>query len=215
RAGFAVRVAASFHGHVARFRSGDRRGRNVYPRRHRLVRKAQEAMIVGFDSPLPPSRTCVADYAGALLAALRRRGNVEVNPAHARIVREHAPDAHVVEIPHLFAPPVPISAAEVLSFRQALHLSAHHFVFGVFGYLRESKRIMNILRSFDAIHRALPYTALLLAGEFVSSDLERAVEPFLRRSGILRMGHLPERDFWIAAGAVDACINVRYPAAGE
>ena len=100
-------------------------------------------------------------------------------------------------------------------FRQALHLSAHHFVFGVFGYLRESKRIMNILRSFDAIHRALPYTALLLAGEFVSSDLERAVEPFLRRSGILRMGHLPERDFWIAAGAVDTCINVRYPAAGE
>jgi hypothetical protein len=29
------------------------------------------------------------------------------------------------------------------------------------------------------------------------------------------MGHLPERDFWIAAGAVDACINLRYPAAGE
>jgi glycosyltransferase involved in cell wall biosynthesis len=88
-------------------------------------------------------------------------------------------------------------------------------VFGVFGYLRESKRIMNILRSFDAIHRALPHTALLLAGEFVSSDLARAVEPWLGRPGILRMGHLPERDFWIAARAVDACINLRYPAAGE
>lgn len=275
-------------------------------------------MIVGFDSPLPPSRTGVADYSARLLAALRHRGTVEVNPARAdawlyhlgnnqlhraiyrralakpgvvvlhdavlqhfflgslteqeyvdtfvynygewhrgtaqelwrgragsalseryyeyamlrqiaevskaiivhnpaaaRIVKDHAPDARVVEIPHLFAPPDPISAAEILSFRQALHLSTHHFVFGVFGYLRESKRIMNILRSFDAIHRALPHTALLLAGEFVSSDLARAVEPWLGRPGILRMGHLPERDFWIAARAVDACINLRYPAAGE
>ena len=32
---------------------------------------------------------------------------------------------------------------------------------------------MNVLRSFAAIHRALPHTALLLAGEFVSSDLAR------------------------------------------
>ncbi len=275
-------------------------------------------MIVGFDSPLPPARTGVADYAAHLLAALRRRGTVEVNPARAdvwlyhlgnnqlhreiyrralarpgvvvlhdavlqhfflgsltereyvdafvynygewhrgtardlwrgrggsalneryyahamlrqiaevaqaiivhnpaaaRIVKEHAPGARVVEIPHLFAPPAPIPSAEILCFRQSLQLSTRHFVFGVFGYHRESKRIMNILRSFDAIHRALPYTALLLAGEFVSSDLGRAVEPLLERPGIVRMGHLPERDFWIAAGAVDVCINLRYPAAGE
>jgi len=275
-------------------------------------------VIVGFDAPLPPSRTGVADYAAHLLTALRRNGTVEVNPAHAdvwlyhlgnnqlhwsiyqralvrpgvvvlhdavlqhfflgslteqeyvdefvynygewhrgiahelwrgratsalseryysyamlrriaecsnaiivhnhaagRIVKRHAPGARVTEIPHLFAPPAPIPASEVLSFRQAHHLSTHHFVFGVFGYLRESKRIINILRSFDAIHRALPRTALLLAGDFVSSDLARAVEPFLERPGILRMSHLPERDFWIAASAVDACINLRFPAAGE
>jgi glycosyltransferase involved in cell wall biosynthesis len=275
-------------------------------------------VIAGFDAPLPPSPTGVADYADRLLAALRRRGTVELNPARAdvrlyhlgnnqlhraiyrralarpgivvlhdavlqhfflgslteqeyadefvynygewhrglaqelwrgraasalsqryysfamlrriaevssavvvhnpaaaRIVKQHAPDARIVEIPHLFAAPAPVSDDEVLSFRQALHLSTHHFVFGVFGYLRESKRIMSILRSFEAIHRALPATALLLAGEFVSSDLARAVEPFLGQPGILRMGHLPERDFWTAAGAVDACINLRYPAAGE
>ena len=275
-------------------------------------------MTVGFDAPLPPARTGVADYSAHLLAALQRRGTVEVNPTHAdvwlyhlgnnqlhreiyrralarpgvvvlhdavlqhfflgslteqeyvdafvynygewhrgtaqelwcgragsalneryysyamlrqiaevshavivhnpaaaRIVKEHAPSARVVEIPHLFAPPAPIASAGILTFRQSLDLSARHFVFGVFGYHRESKRIMNILRSFDAIHRALPYTALLIAGEFVSSDLARAVEPLLGRPGILRLGHLPERDFWIAASAVDACINLRYPAAGE
>jgi len=32
---------------------------------------------------------------------------------------------------------------------------------------------------------------------------------------ILRLGHLSDRDFWLAASACDACINLRDPAAGE
>ena len=36
-------------------------------------------MKVGFHSPLPPSRTGVADYSAALLSALRRFGEVEVD----------------------------------------------------------------------------------------------------------------------------------------
>jgi glycosyltransferase involved in cell wall biosynthesis len=275
-------------------------------------------MNVGFDAPLPPARTGVADYAGALLAALRHFGSIEVNPtqadvrlyhlgnnhlhrdiyqralarpgvvvlhdavlqhfllgslnereyidefvynygewhrdfaqelwrerassgfnqryyeypmlrriaetsfaiivhnpAAARIVRKHAPQARVIEIPHLFlSPPLP-PTADVMRFRQSLGLSTRTFVFGVFGYLRESKRIMNVIRAFDEIHRTLPQTALLIAGEFVSSDLARAIDPFLTRPGILRVGYLPEREFWIAASAVNACINLRYPAAGE
>ena len=275
-------------------------------------------MTIGLDAPLPPARTGVADYAGALLAALRRFGSIEVNPrqadvrlyhlgnnqlhrdiyqralarpgivvlhdavlqhfflgsfseqeyvdefvynyrewnrgfaselwrerassgfnqryyeypmlrriaerslaivvhnpAAARIVREHAPQARVIEIPHLFLPPSLPPAADVLRFRQSLGLSTNTFVFGVFGYLRESKRIMNVVRAFNEVHRALPHTALVIAGDFVSSDLARAVHPFLARPGILRVGYLPEREFWIAASAVDACINLRYPAAGE
>ena len=46
-------------------------------------------MIVGFDSPLPPSRTGVADYAARLLAALRRHGTVAVNPARADVWLYH------------------------------------------------------------------------------------------------------------------------------
>jgi hypothetical protein len=52
-------------------------------------------------------------------------------------------------------------------------------------------------------------------GHFVSSDLARAVGPLLRGPGIVRLPYLVERDFWRAALAVDACINLRYPAAGE
>ncbi len=276
-------------------------------------------MTVGFESPLPPARTGVADYAAVLLAALRRRGSVQVapkradislyhlgnnqlhceiyrralarpgivvlhdavlqhfflgsldeqqyaeefvynygewhrelahslwrgratsgfthhyfaypmlrriaevsraivvhNPAAARIVLDHAPGAHVVEIPHLFAPPPVLAAADVMHFRATLGLAPRGFLFAVFGYLRESKRILNILRAFDAIHRELPQTALLIAGEFASQDLARAAEPLIAaRPGILRLGHLPEHQFWLAAAACDACINLRDPAAGE
>ena len=144
------------------------------------------------------------------------RAVVAHNPAAARMVREHAPGARVVEIPHLFAPPPAAHAAEVIHFRAALGVAPRSFLFGVFGYLRESKRIMSVLRAFRVIHRELPQTALLLAGEFASRDLARAVEPLLQEQpGILRLGHLTERDFWLAASACDACINLRYPAAGE
>lgn len=276
-------------------------------------------MTVGFESPLPPARTGVADYAAALVGALGHRGTVEVapkradvrlyhlgnnqlhreiyqralerpgivvlhdavlhhfflgwldereyveefvynygewrrelahelwrnrassgshqlyyaypmlrriteaaeaiivhNPAAARMVREHAPGAHIVEIPHLFAPPPAPHAADVIRFRSALGLAPQTFLFGVFGHLRESKRVMSILRAFKAAHREFPQTALLLAGEFTSRDLARATEPILaEQPGIVRLGHLPEREFWLAAWASDACINLRYPAAGE
>jgi glycosyltransferase involved in cell wall biosynthesis len=133
------------------------------------------------------------------------------NPAAAREVRRHSPEACVVEIPHLWQPP-PILAADA---RSRLGISPGAFLFGVFGFLRESKRIMAVLRAFESVRREHSNTFLLLAGEFVSSDLERAVTPMLRRPGIVREGYAPEREFRRLASAVDACINLRYPAAGE
>jgi len=103
--------------------------------------------------------------------------------------------------------------------RQSLGVPAHAFLFGLFGYLRESKRLFAVLRAFDRLRQARPHACanarLLVAGPFVSSDLARAVDPLLRGPGIVRLPYLAERDFWRAALAVDACINLRYPAAGE
>jgi len=275
-------------------------------------------MTVGFFAPLPPARTGVADYAAALLAALRRYGRVEVapqrcdvalyhlgnnqmhaaiyrraleqpgvvvlhdavlhhfllgllgrpayvdefvynygewnrglaaelwqaragsgadtryfhfpmlkrateraravvvhNPAAGRAVREHAAHAPVIEIPFLFQPPRLPTDGETARYRQGLGLPGDAFVFGVFGFLRESKRLVTVLETFARLHAKQPRTALLVAGSFVSTDLERAVEPLLREPGIVRVPHLSEREFWLAARAVDACINLRYPAAGE
>jgi hypothetical protein len=136
------------------------------------------------------------------------------NPGAAAMVREHAPDATIYEIPHLFAPPGELAPeAEVIRWRAAHGIAPHTMLAGVFGYLRESKRLASMLRAFRRAQTACEM-ALLVAGDFVSSDLERAVAPLLG-GGILRIGHVPERDFWLQAAAVDACINLRYPGAGE
>jgi glycosyltransferase involved in cell wall biosynthesis len=137
------------------------------------------------------------------------------NPAAARMVREHSADAAVVEIPHLFAPPDPPPDWEIVRMRQSLGVPASGFLFGVFGYLRESKRLFAILRAFAALRGECPDAWLLIGGAFSSSDLRRAAAPMLSGPGILRLPYLPERDFWRAALAADACINLRYPAAGE
>jgi glycosyltransferase involved in cell wall biosynthesis len=272
-------------------------------------------VTAGFYSPLPPARTGVADYAGRLLAELRRHGNVEVapqrsdialyhlgnnrlhaaiyrralehpgvvvlhdavlhhfflgqldreayieefaynygdwsrglaadlwreragsaaddryfrfpmlrriversravvvhNPGAARMVREHAPATPVIEIPHFFDAPDLPPAAEVIRYRQKLGIEAGGFVFGIFGYLRESKRLESVLQAF----RRLPEgAALLVAGASVSTDLERTVAPLLHHPGVIRLPYLAPRGFWLAASAADACINLRYPAAGE
>ena len=128
------------------------------------------------------------------------------NPAAARIVRAHAPDTPIVEIPLLFGEPLrPIE-------RKRLDVA---YVFGILGYLRESKRIMTTIRAFEKVRAVRPATALLLAGQGVSPDLNRAIGSMLNKPGILRLGHMTESEFWGAAWATDACVNLRYPSAGE
>ena len=149
------------------------------------------------------------------------RAVVVHNPAAARLVREHAPHSRVIELPHLALGPASDapSEAEILRYRQRLGVAPTDFLFGVFGYLRESKRLMSVLEAFarvrSEIRREIPRAALLVAGRFVSSDLERAAGPLLSAPGVFRLPYLSEREFWLAAGAVDACINLRHPAAGE
>jgi glycosyltransferase involved in cell wall biosynthesis len=137
------------------------------------------------------------------------------NPGAAAIVASHAPAAKVVEIPHLFAPPRLPRRGEVERWRAAQGIAPGAFLFGVFGHLRESKRLPSILKAFACVRQEAPKAALLVAGDFVSSDLERALSDDLRAPGVLRLPYLGEREFWLAASAVDACVNLRHPAAGE
>lgn len=132
------------------------------------------------------------------------------NGAARRVVEAHGA-TRVIEIPHLFVPPVLPPGYELARFRQQLGVDTQTALFGVFGHLRESKRLIQVLEAIRKVDGA----ALVVAGDFVSSDLERAMEPLLHHSRVIRCGYLPEELFWKYAASVDACINLRYPPAGE
>jgi glycosyltransferase involved in cell wall biosynthesis len=138
------------------------------------------------------------------------------NPAAARAVYRHDPAARVFEIPHLFVPPELPDAVDQIRFRNKLGLGPRTLLAGVFGHLRESKRLGTILRAMERVWAAGADVKLLVQGAFASSDLERAMTPLLQGNPrILRAGHLPEPDFWRWAGATEVCLNLRFPAAAE
>src|SRR5258708_10850333 len=128
------------------------------------------------------------------------------NPGAAAIVEKHVLGAIVHEIPHLLEPPPIPPGYEVIRLRHELGIGAQTFLFGVFGHLRESKRLATLLRAFSR-RRTAADIALLVAGEFASSDLARSLEPMLQSEGIRRAGYVPESGFWRHAAAVDACIS--------
>ncbi|MGC8795074.1 MAG: hypothetical protein ACP5U2_16960 [Bryobacteraceae bacterium] len=135
------------------------------------------------------------------------------NPAAARMVREHCPGARVVEMPFPVWLPAPVPEHELIAWRARMGISPRTLLFGVLGYLRESKRLGNVLRAFSEVCRAVANAAIVVAGQFQSSEFERAMAPWLE--GVIRAGHLPEREFWKLAAACDVIVNLRYPAAGE
>ena len=146
------------------------------------------------------------------------------NPDAARRVEQALPPAFfssssappAIEIPHLFQPPAPLpSEAAAARWRQRLGVDPGAFLLGVFGHLRESKRLIPVLQTFAELRSENPRLALLVAGGFASAELERAAASFLDSPGVVRLPYLPESEFWLAASAVDACINLRDPAAGE
>jgi glycosyltransferase involved in cell wall biosynthesis len=138
------------------------------------------------------------------------------NPAAARAVYRHDPAARVFEIPHIFTRPQLPDPVDMIRFRAHLGLGPRTLLAGVFGHLRESKRLATILRAMDRVWATGADVKLLVQGAFASSDLERAMTPLLEGNlRILRAGHLSEPDFRRWAAATDVCLNLRFPAAAE
>lgn len=153
-----------------------------------------------------------------MLKRLARRSLAVIvhNPAAARAVLRHAPEARVIEIPHLFVPPQLPDSIERTRFRAALGLGPRTLLAGVFGHLRESKRLPAILRAMERVWKTDADVKLLVQGAFASTDLERSIAPLLQgHRRILRVDALPEREFWRWASAADVCINLRFPRAAE
>jgi glycosyltransferase involved in cell wall biosynthesis len=155
--------------------------------------------------------------------AARAVGVIVHNPGAAAMAREHGA-TRVFTIPHFFeTEPAVTGDPDGVEFRERIGVSPDFTLFGIFGFMRETKRIPACLEAFRRLHSLRPRTALLLAGEVVSSDLARLLdaEPGgalgkpATTTGIYRIGNLSDADLNSAAAAVDCCLNLRYPAAGE
>jgi glycosyltransferase involved in cell wall biosynthesis len=144
----------------------------------------------------------------------RSRAVIVHNTAAERIAREHG--AVVVHrIPHLFEPPSFAPEREIVRLREKLGLRTSDLLLGVFGHLRETKRIPTILRAFHRVRRERDNVKLLLAGDFASRDLALALAGELDAEGVIRARYLPTGQFWQYAAASDVCLNLRWPSAGE
>jgi glycosyltransferase involved in cell wall biosynthesis len=142
----------------------------------------------------------------------RSRAVIVHNPGAAEMVRRHAPETPVYEVPHLYQPKPAPPWSEIYEFRSRFGIAPGAFLFGVFGHLRESKRLWPVFEALKPVRGA----ELLLAGDFASSDLKHAVEIELQsRSSVHWTRYLSEAEFELCAHAVEACINLKHPAAGE
>ena len=87
----------------------------------------------------------------------RSRAVIVHNPGAARMAQAHAPghiSIHV--IPHFFEPAALPVAAETARFRQRIGVGQGTTLFGIFGYLRETKRILPCLAAFRRLHAVTP-----------------------------------------------------------
>jgi hypothetical protein len=168
----------------------------------------------GAAAPPPASDPRYFDFPMLRRAVERALAVVVHNPAAAEMVRRHAPGVRVVEIPHLFVPPeLPARRRRCASGRSwacrpARSCSAFSATCGNPSACCRCSTRSPRWRASSASHAAGGRRFRLER----SGTRRRAasVAPAVRR-----LPYLPGADFWLAASAVDACINLRYPAAGE
>jgi len=156
--------------------------------------------------------------------AERSRLMVVHGEAARRAVLAHCPSAQVAMLPHLtleLIQPVywvrPERAVARDHFRQeVLHLAPGELLLGVFGFLRESKRLSAVLRALDRLRAGGLPVRLLVAGSFASEDYQRTWLPRLRsHPAVLLSGPSNAPSFRQLLEAVDVCVNLKYPSAGE
>ena len=149
---------------------------------------------------------------GAIAAAAERI--IVHNPAAARLAREALSlrATPVIEIPHFFDPPPAPPAERIAALRSALGADEATLLLGCFGYQRPTKRLRAVL---GAAGRLRSPWKLLIAGSFVSADYEASLEPWLAMPNVIRLGRLSAVELAEYAAAIDVCINLRWPTAGE
>ncbi|MBI3694241.1 MAG: glycosyltransferase family 4 protein, partial [Acidobacteria bacterium] len=135
---------------------------------------------------------------------------------HSRFLRDQVRAAGwalpVAVIPHGAA--VPESNRQ--AWRHKLGVNETTPLIGIFGFLKPYKRITEALRAFQRLIALDPRARLVLVGE---QHPEFPVGSLIRSLGLEAhtrvLGYVPLEDFQQYIGAVDICLNLRYPTVGE
>jgi glycosyltransferase involved in cell wall biosynthesis len=148
----------------------------------------------------------------ALLRA--QRGVLVHSEWAAGMIREEDPEIRVRAIPMGIPLPPPADPAAGRRIRERFGLPPAARVLGSFGFQTPIKRTGAVIRALA--RPGLEEVHLLVVGE-VSPAVD--LEGEARRAGVAGRVHvtdfLPYEDFEAAIAAVDLCLNLRYPTAGE
>ncbi len=131
----------------------------------------------------------------------------------ADMIQRRIPDAIVRVVP--MGIPIPATIPKSTA-RKILGLSDSTFVVGSITHVNPNKRIPVVLRAMRRIVGNVPDTVLLLAGTGSDSDLmTREIEVLGLRHHVRQYGYVDDTKARVLASALDACVNLRFPTAGE
>ncbi len=140
------------------------------------------------------------------------RGLVVHSQYMAGRVREAGFSKPVAVIPHGAA------ILEVNRHARRLQLGVDEItpLIGIFGFLKPYKRVAQALQAFQRLVRVEPRVRMILAGaEHPELPVRRMIATLGLEAHARVLGYVPIEDFVDYIGAVDVCLNLRYPTVGE
>jgi len=143
----------------------------------------------------------------------KARGVIAHSRYVADAVKRMAPRVPVAQIPHE-VPEIPRMAQA--DARARLKLAPDARLIGAFGNLGPTKRTPVLLDAFRAVRRQMPDACLLFVGAASPNfDAQGLINLFDMRDAAQVLGPVPLDVFHAHMAAMDVCVNLRYPTAGE
>lgn len=131
----------------------------------------------------------------------------------ARLVESAAPQMPVAKINHGI-PQTPLMAQEEARERLGLPLDAQ--LIGALGNAGPTKRSTILLEALREVRRELPGARLYMVGDISPNyDPRGLVEQFGLQDAVVMTGKVPFEQLNLYAAAMDVCVSLRYPTAGE
>lgn len=127
------------------------------------------------------------------------------------------PDVPIINILHHSMDIIENVRGLRLNSRKKLHFSVGEIIFGMFGYVTQSKRILQILDSLHQFNENcdIDYKFVIVGEVLDSLQIEEAIKQRALGQRVIVTGYTSLELFKTYMGACDFCINLRYPTQGE